>query len=55
MVVSTVRAQSSMVHTLGIGVSIALVVFAWAGLRINRLEGAALLAGYGAYFYWVWP
>ena len=38
-----------------IGVSIALVVFAGTGLRINRWEGAALLAGYGAYFYLVWP
>ena len=34
-----------------IGVSIALVVFAWTGLKINRWEGAALLAGYGAYVY----
>lgn len=38
-----------------IGVSIALVVFAWSGLRINRWEGAALLAGYGGYLYLVWP
>ena len=38
-----------------IGVSLALVAFAWTGLRIARWEGAALLAGYLVYVYAVWP
>jgi cation:H+ antiporter len=38
-----------------IGVSLALVVFAWTSLRIGRREGAALLAGYVAYVYFIWP
>lgn len=38
-----------------IGVSLALVLFAWTGLRIARAEGAALLAGYGIYLYAIWP
>ena len=36
-------------------VSLALVAFAWTGLRIARWEGAALLAGYVAYVYFIWP
>jgi cation:H+ antiporter len=35
-------------------VSLALVAFAWTGLRIARWEGAALLAGYVAYVYFIW-
>ncbi|NNU82172.1 calcium/sodium antiporter [Halovulum dunhuangense] len=38
-----------------IGVSLALVAFAWTGLRISRREGAALLAGYGIYLFVLWP
>lgn len=38
-----------------IAVSLALVAFAWTGLRIARWEGAALLAGYVAYVYFIWP
>lgn len=38
-----------------VGVSLALVAFAWTGLRIARWEGAALLAGYVAYVYVLWP
>lgn len=35
--------------------SLALLVFAQTGLRIGRLEGAALLAGYAVYIWWLWP
>lgn len=38
-----------------VGVSLALVIFAWTGLRIARREGAALLVGYVAYIYFIWP
>jgi cation:H+ antiporter len=38
-----------------IAVSLALVAFAWTGLRIARWEGAALLAGYVVYVYFIWP
>jgi cation:H+ antiporter len=38
-----------------VAVSAALLVFAWTGLRIGRREGAALLAGYGAYVWAIWP
>lgn len=38
-----------------VGVSLALVIFAWTGLRVARREGAVLLAGYVAYIYYVWP
>lgn len=38
-----------------IGVSLALVAFAWTGLRIARVEGAALLLGYLLYVYLIWP
>ncbi|SDY94445.1 cation:H+ antiporter [Citreimonas salinaria] len=38
-----------------IGVSALLLVVAWTGLRISRLEGLALLAGYAAYVYLIWP
>jgi cation:H+ antiporter len=38
-----------------VGVSVALLAFAWSGLRIGRREGGALLAGYAAYVWWIWP
>ena len=38
-----------------IGVSVLLVAFAWTGLRVARWEGMALLAGYAAYVYFIWP
>ena len=36
-------------------VSLALLAFAWTGMRIGRREGAALLAGYVLYVWWIWP
>lgn len=38
-----------------IAVSLALVVFAWTGLKIARWEGAVLLTGYVGYVYTIWP
>lgn len=38
-----------------VAASVALLVFARTGLRIGRVEGAALLAGYGAYLFMLWP
>ena len=38
-----------------IGASLALLVFARSGLRIGRVEGAVLLACYGAYVLALWP
>jgi len=38
-----------------IGVSAVLLLVAWTGLRISRIEGLVLLAGYGAYVYIIWP
>jgi cation:H+ antiporter len=38
-----------------IGVSLALVAFAWTGFRIARWEGAVLLAGYVVYVWAIWP
>lgn len=38
-----------------IAVSVAMVVYAWTGLRIARGEGAALIAGYAVYVYLIWP
>ncbi|MGQ0673459.1 MAG: calcium/sodium antiporter [Hyphomicrobium sp.] len=38
-----------------VAASLAMLVFAWTGLRIGRLEGAALLAGYVAYIFVLWP
>ncbi|SFE70022.1 calcium/sodium antiporter [Roseivivax sediminis] len=38
-----------------IGVSLALVGFAWTGLRVARWEGAVLLGGYLIYVYAIWP
>lgn len=36
-------------------VSLALLAFAWTGMRIGRREGGALLAGYVLYVWWIWP
>ncbi len=36
-------------------VSLALIAAAFTGLRISRREGVVLLAGYGAYVWWLWP
>lgn len=38
-----------------LGVSCILIGFAFTGLSITRREGAALLAGYGVYLWWIWP
>ncbi len=38
-----------------IGVTLAMVVYAWTGLRIARGEGVALIAGYAVYVYAIWP
>lgn len=38
-----------------ISVSLALVAFAWTGLRIARWEGALLLVGYIIYVWAIWP
>ena len=38
-----------------VGASIALLIFAQTGLRIGRLEGLALVAGYAAYIFMLWP
>jgi len=38
-----------------IGVTVLLVIFASTGLRICRWEGVALLAGYCAYVWTIWP
>lgn len=37
-----------------IGVSVALVAFAWTGLRVARWEGAALMSGYLIYLSTIW-
>ena len=38
-----------------VAVSLALLAFAWTGLRIGRREGGALVAGYVLYVWWIWP
>lgn len=38
-----------------VGISILLIVFARTGFRIGRREGTALLLGYLAYLYILWP
>ena len=40
---------------LMVGVSAVLLLFAMTGRRICRLEGLALLAGYGIYVWALWP
>jgi len=35
--------------------SAVLMPLLWTGFRITRWEGLLLLAGYGAYLYWIWP
>jgi cation:H+ antiporter len=32
-----------------------VTVIAWTGFKLDRWEGAVLLAGYGAYVAWIWP
>lgn len=38
-----------------VGVSLLLLLLLWTGRRLSRLEGACLIAGYGAYVWWIWP
>ena len=35
--------------------ALVLILFAWTGYRIGRREGVALMAGYVAYVYSIWP
>jgi cation:H+ antiporter len=38
-----------------VAVSALLLLFAWSGMRIGRREGGALVAGYVAYVWVIWP
>ncbi|WP_349368146.1 calcium/sodium antiporter [Salinarimonas sp.] len=38
-----------------VGVTVLMLLFAYTARRIVRWEGAALIAGYGAYLYLIWP
>lgn len=38
-----------------IGACLVAVAMAWTGRRITRVEGGVLVAGYGAYVFWLWP
>ncbi|OBY24810.1 calcium/sodium antiporter [Leisingera sp. JC1] len=38
-----------------LGVTLGFLTLAWTGLRVSRREGAALLVGYAAYVWWLWP
>lgn len=38
-----------------VAVSVLLLVFAWTGMKIDRREGAILVAGYVAYIAFIWP
>lgn len=38
-----------------IGVSLALITFAWTGYKVARWEGAILLTVYAVYVYSIWP
>jgi cation:H+ antiporter len=38
-----------------VAVSVVLFVLCWTGRGLSRGEGAALLAGYGAYLWLIWP
>jgi cation:H+ antiporter len=38
-----------------VGVSALCLLLAWTGSRVQRWEGAVLLAGYGLYLYAIWP
>lgn len=38
-----------------VAVSLLLVVFAWTGLRLNRIEGAIMVLLYAGYVFWLWP
>ena len=42
-------------NLLVIGVSLVFLAFAYTSLRVGRREGIVLLAGYGAYVYFIWP
>ena len=35
--------------------ALVLLPLAWTGMKIERWEGALLLAGYGVYLWWLWP
>ena len=35
--------------------AVALLPLAWTGMKVQRWEGAFLLAGYGIYLWWLWP
>ena len=38
-----------------VAVTVLMLLFAYTARTIARWEGAALIAGYGAYLYWLWP
>jgi cation:H+ antiporter len=38
-----------------VAISVLLVALAYTGMRINRLEGGLLVAGYVGYLAWLWP
>jgi cation:H+ antiporter len=38
-----------------LAVSVVLMAIMYTGRRVTRGEGALLLAGYGAYVFWIWP
>jgi cation:H+ antiporter len=38
-----------------LGLSVVLLVMLYTGRRISRAEGAALLAAYVGYVWWLWP
>lgn len=47
------------ISKMDFSVMLLLAVILWplmqTGMRINRMEGALLMAGYGAYLAWLWP
>lgn len=38
-----------------LAVSVLLLLLLWTGRRLTRWEGVLLVAGYGAYVWWIWP
>jgi cation:H+ antiporter len=38
-----------------VGLCVVLIAMLYTGRRVSRAEGAALIAGYCAYVWWLWP